>query len=281
MQRIYRSATLGIMFLLSGVLAGCAGFGGGMDESKIEGSVWYKERMMIPPDAVVTVSLEDVSRADAPSVTMASTEFKPQGGPPYAFSLAYDADRILERNRYNLRAKIMRDNKLLFISTQAVPAFTNDAGTPVKILVSRVNATTNGATGSSDGTRSVDAAAAPGPVKLTETFWKLVEVNGNAIKDDVGVRAREINIVLNGEDKRAAGFAGCNNFSGSYDMNGSDISFGALISTQMACLAGMDVEDSYLKMLQATAHFKLEGGVLSFLNDSDEVILKFNADQMM
>ncbi|MGP4844445.1 YbaY family lipoprotein [Marinobacter sp. 1Y8] len=281
MQRIYRIAMLGILFLLSGVLAGCAGFGGGMDESRIEGNVWYKERMMIPPDATVTVSLEDVSRADAPSVTMASTEFKPQGGPPYAFSLAYDADRILKRNRYNLRAKIMRDNKLLFISTQAVPAFGNDSGTPVKILVSRVNATTNDATPSADGSRSVTAAAAPGQVKMTETFWKLVELNGDPIKADVGVRAKEINIVLHGEDKRAVGFAGCNNFSGSYTMSGSEISFGALVSTQMACLAGMDVEDSYLKMLQETTHFKQVGGVLTFLNDSDEAVLEFNADEMM
>ncbi|MDG5500189.1 YbaY family lipoprotein [Marinobacter sp. BGYM27] len=278
MQRIYRIATLGILFLLSGMLAGCAGFGGGMEESRIEGSVWYKERMMIPPDATVTVSLEDVSRADAPSVTIASKEFKPEGGPPYAFSLAYDADRILKRNRYSLRAKIMRDNKLLFISTQAVPAFANDSGTPVNILVSRVNASIS----SDNGPGGVSAAAAaPGQVKMTETFWKLVELNGNAIKNDVGVRAKEINIVLHEEGTRAVGFAGCNNFSGSYTLSGNDISFGALISTQMACLAGMDVEDSYLKMLQETTHFKQERGVLTFFNDSDEAVLKYNADDMM
>lgn len=49
----------------------------------------------------------------------------------------------------------------------------------------------------------------------------------------------------------------------------------------MACLAGMDVEDSYLKMLQETTHFKQERGVLTFFNDSDEAVLKYNADDMM
>ena len=36
-----------------------------MGPGSIAGTVTYRERMMIPPDAVATVTLEDVARADA------------------------------------------------------------------------------------------------------------------------------------------------------------------------------------------------------------------------
>ena len=34
---------------------------------KIEGSVWYRERMLPPPDAMVIVTLEDVAKMDVAS----------------------------------------------------------------------------------------------------------------------------------------------------------------------------------------------------------------------
>ena len=57
------------------------------DMKAIEGSVWYRERMALPPNAEIRISLEDVARMDVPSEVIATTRIEPQGGPPWDFSL--------------------------------------------------------------------------------------------------------------------------------------------------------------------------------------------------
>ena len=104
----------------------------------IEGSVWYRERMLLPPNAEVYVALEDVARMDTLADVIASTRFTPQGGPPWAFTLTYDPAKIHEKGRYALRARIALKNKLMFISTEHIPAFDRDSDTPIEIMVSRV-----------------------------------------------------------------------------------------------------------------------------------------------
>ena len=37
----------------------------------IEGSVWYRERMALPPNAEIRIALENVARMDAPSEVIA------------------------------------------------------------------------------------------------------------------------------------------------------------------------------------------------------------------
>ncbi len=102
---------------------------------KIMGNVLYRERIMLPPEATITVTLEDVSRADAPSVRMAQTTLKPQGGPPFPFSLEYDPAQITAGARYCLRARIDAHGQLLFTSTDFVDPFGAAAGRVVDLLV--------------------------------------------------------------------------------------------------------------------------------------------------
>jgi putative lipoprotein len=78
----------------------------------IEGSVWYRERMALPPNAEIRVSLEDVSRMDVPSEVIATTSFMPQGGTPWDFTLKYDPQRLHEKGRYVLRARIEANGRL-------------------------------------------------------------------------------------------------------------------------------------------------------------------------
>ena len=104
----------------------------------IEGSVWYRERMLLPPGAEVSITLEDVARADAKSELLAETRFQPQGGPPWTFTLSYDPAKILDKGRYALRARIELNDKLMFTSMEHIPAFDRDPAKPLKILVRRV-----------------------------------------------------------------------------------------------------------------------------------------------
>ena len=133
----------GLVLLLSGLVACGANNEGTIagDRSgenavaQIEGSVFYRERMMLPPGAEVEVQLQDISRPDALATVMASVLLTPEGGPPYAFSIEYDPARIDERMRYALRATISVGDKMVFSSTDFIDPF---AGNPVQVLVQRV-----------------------------------------------------------------------------------------------------------------------------------------------
>ncbi len=103
--------------------------------SRIEGEVFYRERMMLPPGAEVEVQLQDISRADALATVMATVIQRPESGPPYPFAIEYDPGTIDPRMRYALRATISLGDKLLFTSTEYIDPF---AGNPLKIMVQRV-----------------------------------------------------------------------------------------------------------------------------------------------
>lgn len=72
----------------------------------VTGSVTYRERIALPPGAVLTVSVEDVSRADAPATTLARTAVTVDGQVPVPFSVAIDAADIDPRARVAVRARL-------------------------------------------------------------------------------------------------------------------------------------------------------------------------------
>ncbi len=87
----------------------------GIKESmaKIEGTVAYRERMMLPPGAQLEVQLEDISKADAMATVLATVIIPAEGGPPYPFAIEYDPTTIDERLRYALRATIIAGERMI------------------------------------------------------------------------------------------------------------------------------------------------------------------------
>jgi putative lipoprotein len=70
--------------LIGLMVVGCASHGGQTgdaagNEAVVTGSVSYRERIALPPDAVVKVQLSDVSRQDAPAPLIAETTVQPEG----------------------------------------------------------------------------------------------------------------------------------------------------------------------------------------------------------
>ncbi|ARV72080.1 YbaY family lipoprotein [Vibrio campbellii] len=93
----------------------------------ITGTVAYRERIALPPHAVVIVALEDVSLADAPAKVLAKQTFETEGKqvPPLAFELSYNSNDIQPNHRYSLRARIEVDGKLRFINDTSIPVITD------------------------------------------------------------------------------------------------------------------------------------------------------------
>ena len=105
----------------------------------VSGSAAYRQRIAMPPDAVLTVRVEDVSRADAPAPVLAETS-EPFGARqvPIAFSLTVPSAAIDPRFSYAVRATITVDGKLRFTTTRSYAVLTRGAPNHVDLLLDAV-----------------------------------------------------------------------------------------------------------------------------------------------
>ena len=90
----------------------------------LEGEAVYRERIMPPPDAVLVISLQDTSRADAPATELASIKIHLAGGPPYRWRLEYDERTTGAPARPVLRGRIETPAGLWMTTDTVMPAFT-------------------------------------------------------------------------------------------------------------------------------------------------------------
>jgi putative lipoprotein len=95
-----------------------------VEQVVVSGRVTYRQRIALPPDAVVVVGVLDVSRADAPSQTIAEQRIEVEHQVPIPFSLRVDADRLDPRHRYAVAARI---------EVGGVPAWVSDTHHPVTV----------------------------------------------------------------------------------------------------------------------------------------------------
>ena len=84
--------------------------------ASVTGTVSYPGSAALPPGAELTVRLEDVSRADAPSVTIAERVIANPGQSPIRFEIGYDPADIDDRFDYSIQATITHGDTLLFIN---------------------------------------------------------------------------------------------------------------------------------------------------------------------
>jgi uncharacterized lipoprotein YbaY len=102
-------------------------------------TVFSRERIAMPPNAALIVTLADVSRADAPAETVASRRIEEPGNVPIDVELTYDPSIIDERLTYAVRATIEVDGEMWCTSTQAHHVLTRGAPDHVEVMVSRVS----------------------------------------------------------------------------------------------------------------------------------------------
>ncbi|HVK42810.1 MAG: hypothetical protein K0Q62_518 [Phenylobacterium sp.] len=103
-------------------------------KAEVTGSVFYRERIMLAPPGVVTVTLADTSLMDAPATVIATQVIPNVTAPPINFRLAYDPATIIPNHTYSISARIEVDGKLRFITDTHTPVITRGAPTHVEML---------------------------------------------------------------------------------------------------------------------------------------------------
>ena len=108
-------------------------------KASLDGEVFYLQRIALPPTATLSVSLQDVSLADAPAVVLDEQKGPVKGQVPLAFHLSYDPAQVKPGHRYSVSARIEVNAELMFITTEnhAVQLDGNDPQ-PLKLRVDAV-----------------------------------------------------------------------------------------------------------------------------------------------
>lgn len=89
-----------------------------MNKATVTGNVVYRQRIALPPTAIVRVKLQDVSRADAPAVLIDEQVIPTNGKQvPIPFTLNYNPSQIRPNHSYAVSAEIRVDGQLQWIST--------------------------------------------------------------------------------------------------------------------------------------------------------------------
>ena len=110
---------------------------------------------------------------------------------------------------------------------------------------------------------------------LENTYWKLVRLGNEPIT--LGADEKEPYMTLMPQGRRVQGFAGCNRLMGDYELKGENLKFGRMASTRMACLKGMELEASFMKALESTVTWKIEGEHLELSDLKGTLIARFES----
>lgn len=114
------------LFLLAGAVLFSAGGcrskpAPGYQGPVIFGTVNYRARIALPPDAVLTLRLLDVTRRDMPAVVLVEKSLSGPGQPPIPFELPYPPEAIRADRRTVLEARIEVAGRPRFYSATAHP----------------------------------------------------------------------------------------------------------------------------------------------------------------
>ncbi|PKH21366.1 hypothetical protein CIG19_16300 [Enterobacterales bacterium CwR94] len=105
-----------------------SGQGSTLAQPAVTGALWIRQRVALPPDAVVTVTLSDASLADAPSKVLSQRVFRTEGKQaPFHFTLPYNPADIQPKATILLSAAVTIDDRLAFI-TDTVQPVVNQGG---------------------------------------------------------------------------------------------------------------------------------------------------------
>jgi heat shock protein HslJ len=227
-------------------IAGSASFGavvgamleaqGGVTKS-IKGTVAYRERIALTPTAVLELTLEDVSKADAPAEKECLTGKR--------LAVAHEADNAAMERAYSEKRSKPGAEVLARVEGRIVSRPRMEgAGDQPTLIVEKFESITPGET----------CATPVAAATLENMYWKLLTLGDQPVV--AGDKQREPHLLFVTKDSRIQGSTGCNRLIGSYVRKEASLTFKAA-GTMMACPGLMTQERAFHQALNATASFKI------------------------
>lgn len=219
-------------------------------EKTISGEVTYRERIALPPDAVLTVELADVSLADAPASIIGKQVIDPAGQVPIRFSISFDPAVIRPNTKYALQARITVNDMIWFINDARHMIDPVADATP-SLLVKMV--------------RKMET---PAPTSnIFDGIWISEDTAGAGMPPTFSAKA----------DGKVFGKGPCNSYFGTAEIGDGTIAISDVGSTFMACAPEvMDREKAFLEALRKAASFDIREGRLTFKDKDGREILHFS-----
>lgn len=250
MGELFRLA-LGALALLLGIAAATAA------PVTLSGEVTYRERVALPENGTLRISLVDLEAPDQPRVQAEGAIASP-GQVPLSFSLNFDDAIFAAGKAYGLRAEIISGGQVWFSTTEPLPVDL-EAPTGLTVLTTftgRIN----------------DPAARPAvdPAPLFDVTWTAREIGG------VAVTPGESSLSI-ARDMRAGGRGGCNSYFTQAQIASDTLAFSAVAATRMACdEARMAQEAVFFDALTATRFWRLADGQLTLLDAGGETLMRLS-----
>jgi heat shock protein HslJ len=235
------AAAAALAALAVSVLAGCGAarvIYFGERATSIKGTLDFRERGVLPPDAMIDVWLVDTTPVIQFTPLIAEATIRAGGmQPPIAFELPFDNARIVGEHSYGVRAAIRSGRKVLFETPGPSPVLTG--GHPARADLALV--------------RTAPESAATSPA-LVGTAWRLEDLAGSGVLDRV-----EATLEFP-EAGRVTGEGSCNRYTGFFETSGGALTIARLGTTRKLCPpATMDQESRYLRALEGAERYAIEG----------------------
>ena len=111
--------------------------------------------------------------------------------------------------------------------------------------------------------------------ELENTYWKVMTIGGAPVV--VKENQREPHMVFHSEGNRLAAFAGCNQMSGTYEVDGAKLKLSRMATTMMACEDGMEQEQALHEALGNVATWVIRGESLDLLDADGKPVATFES----
>lgn len=224
------------------------------DDPVVRGTASYRERVALPADAMLVVTLSDTTPVIMSTRIIAEAVFRVGGAQqPFSFEVPFDRARIDRDHYYGLRAAIRSGERVLLDSGGPYPVITRDNPKRVDLQLLRV-----------------DADAGTTMPALVGSTWRLEDLGGAGVVDraEATLEFPQIGSVV--------GQTGCNRFFGYFETSGASLTIARLGSTKKMCPpAVMDQEAKYLRALERAERFSIEGATLLLYPQGQDRPLRF------
>lgn len=239
-------------------------------ERTLTGQVTYLQRIALPAGAVIDVSLDDVSLADAPSTRLGAVSITTKGeNVPIPFSISYDATNVRPERSYAVSARITIEGQLRWITTTRHAVLTS--GNPSDNVTVTVQPA-GGTGGPGVKPSSVQFPASQGPPSIVGR-WQLDRIDLGKDKILTPASPEKYTVEFAAQGTLTAQLD-CNRGRGGYTVSGTTLTIAPILATLMACGSDSIAGDFAQALQKATSFRQLNNAlVLSLGQDGGTIHL--------